>query len=208
MREAQHPGDDQQPIHLRLTNRRTAATTSTTKPDACPWRSDLTNSSSPTTPQTNQPIHNGNLPPSLFLSPERDRELPQPQRQLRSLANSSRSELPANLCFLPRQTSIGTGYDLSNSIFSPDGRNFQVEYAVKAVENGGTSVGIRCKEGVVLAVEKVVASKLLKPGANKRIATIDRHMGVVRSPLPPRHPWAGRQGRARANLLPNRYTPA
>jgi 20S proteasome subunit alpha 7 len=47
------------------------------------------------------------------------------------------------------------------------------------VENGGTSVGIRCKDGVVLAVEKVITSKLLKPGANKRIATIDRHMGAV-----------------------------
>jgi len=78
------------------------------------------------------------------------------------------------------QTSIGTGYDLQNSVFSPDGRNFQVEYAVKAVENGGTSIGIRCKDGVVLAVEKLITSKLLKPGANKRIATIDRHMGVVR----------------------------
>lgn len=78
------------------------------------------------------------------------------------------------------QTSIGTGYDLENSIFSPDGRNFQVEYAMKAVENGGTSVGIRCKNGVVLAVEKVVVSKLLKPNANKRIATIDRHLGAVR----------------------------
>ncbi|KAK3329819.1 nucleophile aminohydrolase [Apodospora peruviana] len=82
-------------------------------------------------------------------------------------------------------TSIGTGYDLANSIFSPDGRNFQVEYAVKAVENGGTSIGIRCKDGVVLAVEKVVASKLLKHGANKRIATVDRHLGVVYSGMVP-----------------------
>ncbi|KAI1466875.1 nucleophile aminohydrolase [Daldinia caldariorum] len=82
-------------------------------------------------------------------------------------------------------TSIGTGYDLANSIFSPDGRNFQVEYAGKAVENGGTSVGIRCKDGVVLAVEKVVTSKLLKPGANKRIATVDRHIGVAFSGMIP-----------------------
>lgn len=82
-------------------------------------------------------------------------------------------------------TSIGTGYDLTNSVFSPDGRNFQVEYAIKAVENGGTSIGIRCKDGVVLAVEKLVTSKLLKPGANKRIATIDRHMGAVSSGLIP-----------------------
>lgn len=85
-------------------------------------------------------------------------------------------------------------------MFSPDGRNFQVssllpeifmlwvwklirttqvEYAVKAVENGGTAVGIRCKDGVVLAVEKIISSKLLKPGANKRIATVDRNIGVV-----------------------------
>ncbi|PNI83588.1 PSMA3 isoform 4 [Pan troglodytes] len=32
-------------------------------------------------------------------------------------------------------SSIGTGYDLSASTFSPDGRVFQVEYAMKAVEN-------------------------------------------------------------------------
>ncbi|KAI4147876.1 MAG: hypothetical protein LQ340_005338 [Diploschistes diacapsis] len=82
-------------------------------------------------------------------------------------------------------TSIGTGYDLQNSIFSPDGRNFQVEYAVKAVENGGTSIGIRCKNGVVLAAEKLITSKLLKPGSNRRIATVDRNFGVVCSGLIP-----------------------
>jgi 20S proteasome subunit alpha 7 len=54
---------------------------------------------------------------------------------------------------------------------------------VKAVENGGTSIGIRCKDGVVLAVEKIVTSKLLKSGANKRIATVDRHLGIVRQHL-------------------------
>ena len=57
----------------------------------------------------------------------------------------------------------------------------QVEYAVKAVENGGTAIGIRCKDGVVLAVEKIISSKLLKPGSNKRIATVDRNVGVVRN---------------------------
>lgn len=51
---------------------------------------------------------------------------------------------------------------------------------MKAVENGGTVVGIRCKDGVVLAVEKIITSKLLKPGANKRIATVDRNFGIVR----------------------------
>jgi 20S proteasome alpha/beta subunit len=55
----------------------------------------------------------------------------------------------------------------------------QVEYAVKAVENGGTAIGIRCKDGIVLALEKLITSKLLKSGANKRIATVDRNMGIV-----------------------------
>jgi 20S proteasome alpha/beta subunit len=74
-------------------------------------------------------------------------------------------------------------YDVVNTP-QPKGREAhasKVEYAAKAVENGGTAIGIRCKNGVVLALEKLVTSKLLKPGANKRIATVDRHMGVVSS---------------------------
>ncbi|KAI0053096.1 20S proteasome subunit [Auriscalpium vulgare] len=80
-------------------------------------------------------------------------------------------------------TSIGTGYDLSASTYSPDGRIFQVEYANKAVENSGTAIGLRVKDGIVLAVEKLVHSKLLVPGANRRIQTIDRHIGLATSGL-------------------------
>jgi len=80
-------------------------------------------------------------------------------------------------------TSIGTGYDLSASTYSPDGRIFQVEYANKAVENSGTAIGIRCKDGVVLAVEKLIHSKLLVPGANRRIQTVDRHIGLATAGL-------------------------
>ncbi|KAK0190849.1 20S proteasome subunit [Armillaria mellea] len=80
-------------------------------------------------------------------------------------------------------TSIGTGYDLSASTYSPDGRIFQVEYANKAVENSGTAIGLRVKGGVVLAVEKLVHSKLLVPGANRRIQTVDRHVGMATAGL-------------------------
>ncbi|KAH9973088.1 20S proteasome subunit [Lactifluus volemus] len=80
-------------------------------------------------------------------------------------------------------TSIGTGYDLSASTYSPDGRIFQVEYASKAVDNSGTSIGLRVKDGVVLAVEKLVHSKLLVPGANRRIQTVDQHIGLASSGL-------------------------
>ncbi|KAG7238076.1 hypothetical protein INR49_031430 [Caranx melampygus] len=70
-------------------------------------------------------------------------------------------------------------YDLSASTFSPDGRVFQVEYAMKAVENSSTAIGIRCKDGVVFGVEKLVLSKLYEEGSNKRIFNIDRHVGML-----------------------------
>ncbi|CAG8761525.1 nucleophile aminohydrolase [Gigaspora rosea] len=80
-------------------------------------------------------------------------------------------------------TSIGTGYDLSVSTYSPDGRVFQVEYAAKAVDNSGTAIGLRVKDGVVLAVEKLVQSKLLVPRSNRRIQTVDTHIGVATAGL-------------------------
>jgi len=76
-------------------------------------------------------------------------------------------------------SSIGTGYDLSAAQFSPDGRIFQVEYANKAVEASGTAIGKVCKDGVVLAVEKIVTSRLYEPGVNKRLFMIDQHIGMV-----------------------------
>ncbi|PVU99140.1 hypothetical protein BB559_000972 [Furculomyces boomerangus] len=78
-------------------------------------------------------------------------------------------------------TSIGTGYDLSVSTYSPDGRLFQVEYASKAVDNSGTAVGLRTKDGVVLAVEKIIPTNLEVPGSNRRIYPIDKHIGFASS---------------------------
>ena len=43
-----------------------------------------------------------------------------------------------------------------------------------------TAVGLRCKDGVVFAVEKIITSKLHEPASSKRIFTIDRHVGIVR----------------------------
>ena len=47
------------------------------------------------------------------------------------------------------------GYDRGITIFSPDGRLFQVEYAREAVKRGTTSLGIVSKDGVVLIVDKM-----------------------------------------------------
>lgn len=80
-------------------------------------------------------------------------------------------------------TSIGTGYDLSTSVFSPDGRLFQIDYGQKAVEASGTAVAIRGKDGVVFAVEKIITSKLYEKETNRRIFSIDRHIGGAGSGL-------------------------
>ncbi|CAM9412453.1 unnamed protein product [Chrysoparadoxa australica] len=76
-------------------------------------------------------------------------------------------------------SSTGAGYDLSPTTFSPDGKIFQVEYATKAVENSGTAIGIKCKDGVLLAVEKLLLTKMLVPGTNKKIHTIAKHAGFA-----------------------------
>jgi len=76
-------------------------------------------------------------------------------------------------------SSTGTGYDLSASQFSPDGRVFQVEYAQKAVENSGTAIALVGTDGVVFAVEKIITSNLYEPGSNKRLFSIDDHIGCV-----------------------------
>lgn len=82
-------------------------------------------------------------------------------------------------------SSIGTGYDLSASQFSPDGRIFQIEYAQKAVDNAGTVVALKGKDGVVFAVEKLVTSKLHEKGSSRRIFSIDRHIGCAVAGLHP-----------------------
>jgi 20S proteasome alpha/beta subunit len=45
------------------------------------------------------------------------------------------------------------------------------------------AIGLRVKDGIVLAVEKIVHSKLLIPAANRRIQTVDRHIGMVRAAM-------------------------
>lgn len=54
-------------------------------------------------------------------------------------------------------------YDSSTTTFSPEGRLHQVEYAIEAINNAGTCVGILAKDGVVMASEKRVTSGLLAP---------------------------------------------
>jgi len=74
-------------------------------------------------------------------------------------------------------------YDRAITVFSPDGRLFQVEYAKEAVKRGATAIGIAARDGVVLVAFKSIHSKLVMPESLKKIFDIDSHITVTASGL-------------------------
>ncbi|KAH9553315.1 hypothetical protein CY35_08G001600 [Sphagnum magellanicum] len=74
-------------------------------------------------------------------------------------------------------------YDRGVNTFSPEGRLFQVEYAIEAIKLGSTAVGLKTKQGVILAVEKRITSPLLEPSSVEKIMEIDEHIGCAMSGL-------------------------
>ncbi len=74
-------------------------------------------------------------------------------------------------------------YDRASTIFSPDGRLFQVEYAREAVKRGTTTVGLKHKDGVVLIVDKRISSSLIEPDSIEKIFQIDDYIGCATSGL-------------------------
>ena len=75
------------------------------------------------------------------------------------------------------------GYDRAITVFSPDGRLFQVEYAREAVKRGTTSLGVKSQEGVVLVVDKRTTSRLVESKSIEKIFQIDDHIGAATSGL-------------------------
>ncbi len=74
-------------------------------------------------------------------------------------------------------------YDRASTIFSPDGRLFQVEYAREAVKRGTTTVGLKYTDGVVLIVDKRISSSLIEPDSIEKIFQIDDYIGCATSGL-------------------------
>ena len=74
-------------------------------------------------------------------------------------------------------------YDRASTVFSPDGRLYQVEYAREAVKRGTTAVGIKVCDGVVLLVDKRVSSRLIEANSIEKIFQIDDHIGAATSGL-------------------------
>ena len=73
------------------------------------------------------------------------------------------------------------GYDGAITMFSPDGRLLQVEYAKKTVRQGSTAIGMTTKEGVILVTDKRIVDSLVVPESVEKIFKIDDHIGATAS---------------------------
>lgn len=73
------------------------------------------------------------------------------------------------------------GYDRAITMFSPDGRLLQVEYAKKTVRQGSTAIAIVCADGVLFVTDKRIIDSLVVPEAVEKIWQIDEHMGATAS---------------------------
>ena len=70
------------------------------------------------------------------------------------------------------------GYDRAITVFSPDGRLYQVEYAMETVRRGSLALGIKSNDGAVLAVDEKI-SKLQTSGITQKLFQVDDHIGVA-----------------------------
>ena len=68
------------------------------------------------------------------------------------------------------------GYDRAITMFSPDGRLLQVEYAKKTVKQGSSSIGIKCKDGVILVSDKRIVDELIVAESIEKTFMIDNHI--------------------------------
>ncbi len=68
------------------------------------------------------------------------------------------------------------GYDRAATMFSPDGHLLQVEYAEKTVRLGSSSIGLACKDGVVIIADRRIRDKLVAPESMNKIYEIDEHI--------------------------------
>lgn len=70
------------------------------------------------------------------------------------------------------------GYDRAITVFSPDGRLYQVEYAIETVRRGTIAIGIKCNQGIIIAVEEKPRKLQIFDTAQK-LFQIDDHVGVA-----------------------------
>ncbi|KAK4195331.1 nucleophile aminohydrolase [Triangularia verruculosa] len=76
-------------------------------------------------------------------------------------------------------------YSFSLTTFSPSGKLVQIEYALNAVNQGVTALGIKATNGIVLATEKKSSSPLADPSSLSKISLITPNIGMVYSGMGP-----------------------
>src|SRR3989338_6044704 len=81
----------------------------------------------------------------------------------------------------PQMSHQAMGYDRTSTMFSPDGRLLQVEYAKKTVKQGTSAIGVVCKDGVVLVADKRIVEKLIVPESVEKVFQVDEHIGATAS---------------------------
>lgn len=74
-------------------------------------------------------------------------------------------------------------YDRAITVFSPDGRLFQVEYAKEAVKRGATAIGLCTEDAVALVAYKAAHSRLIVPESMQKIFDVEDHVCVTASGL-------------------------
>lgn len=77
----------------------------------------------------------------------------------------------------------GMGYDRSLTMFSPEGRLYQVEYALESVRKGTLAVGIKSKHGAVIIIQKKLGTPLMDSESIQKIFQVDKHIGCAISGL-------------------------
>ena len=68
------------------------------------------------------------------------------------------------------------GYDRAATMFSPEGHLLQVEYAEKTVKLGSNSVGVVCKDGVIIVADKRIRDNLIAPESAVKVFEVDEHV--------------------------------
>lgn len=68
------------------------------------------------------------------------------------------------------------GYDRTATMFSPEGKLLQVEYAEKAIRLGSSSIGLVCSDGVFIIADKRIEEKLMTQNSASKIYEIDSHL--------------------------------
>merc|ERR1712216_650894 len=108
---------------------------------------------------------------------------------------------PNSHSFKQRGTMGDSAYSFSLTTFSPSGKLVQIEYALNAVAQRPTALGIKATNGVVVAAEKKMPNTLIDETTVEKTATLTDNVGVVYSGLAPDFRVLVKKGRKKAQCI-------